>query len=346
MRYIFASSFLLFLCSCNQTQSSSHYGKNYGAPTATVSNGAEPKGIKGPLSYGPDVPAAASGDTIEVKFDVQHKRFHVKNDVAYTAWMFGDSVPGPILKVRVGQTVKFSMTNRSNEAAPMSMDMDHSMDMGHSAQMPHSIDFHAAMVNPEDKYRTVNPGETIHFTWTANYPGVFMYHCGTPMVLMHMTYGMIGMVIVEPKNGFPGKVDHEYAFVQNEYYLKKINDSSYTPDTVTARLKQPTFVAFNGKVAQYILHPIHVKAGDRIRVYFMNDGPNNATSFHVIGTIFDKVWFDGNPRNEFEGMQAVYLGPACGAIMEFVLPEKGRYTFVDHSFADAEMGAMGQFVAE
>lgn len=350
MRRAFILATFIFFCSCNQ-QSPDNNKHVYGSPEATVTTAATPHGIKGPLAYAPNVPATMQGDTIEVKFDVQHKRFHVKGDVAFTAWMFGDAVPGPVLKVRVGQTVKFSMTNRSNEATPIAMDMAHTTDAGSgqhdmSGGMPHSIDFHAAMVNPEDKYRTVNPGETIHFTWTANYPGVFMYHCGTPMVLMHMTYGMIGMVIVEPKDGFPDKVDHEFAIVQNEYYLKKLNDTSYTPDTSAARLKQPTFVTFNGKVAQYMLNPIHVKAGDRIRIYFMNDGPNNATSFHVIGTIFDKVWLDGNPKNELQGMQAAYIGPACGAIFEFVLPEKGRYTFVDHSFADAEMGAEGQFVAE
>jgi len=331
---------LLLLCACNVPESK--YGTTYGAPNATITSEATAKGIKGPLAYAPNVPAAVNGDTVEVKFDVQHKQFHIKNDVAFTGWMFGDSIPGPILKVRVGQTVKFSMTNRSGEALPMTMDMP-----GHTMQMPHSIDFHSAMVNPEDKYRTIGPGETIHFNWTANYPGVFMYHCGTPMVLMHMIYGMIGMVIVEPKSGFPGKVDYEFSLVQNEYYLRKLEDSvTYVPDVQAARLKQPTFVAFNGKVAQYMPHPLRVKAGSRVRVYFMNDGPNNASSFHVIGTIFDKVWLDGNPHNELQGMQALYLGPACGAIVEFVIPEKGRYTFVDHSFADAEMGAMGQFLAE
>jgi nitrite reductase (NO-forming) len=344
------SSFLLLfiaiISSCGQDSNNNKSNYVYGSPEATVTHDKTPAGIKGPVSYGPEVPATQSGDTIEVKFDVRHKLFHVKNDVAYTAWMFGDSIPGPIIKVRVGQVVKFSMTNRSNETAPLAMDMDHTDGMAHSMQMPHSIDFHAAMVNPEDKYRTVNPGETIHFIWTANYPGVFMYHCGTPMVLMHMIYGMIGMVIVAPKDGFPGKVDHEFALVQNEFYLKRLNDTTYIPDTAIARLKQPTFVTFNGKVAQYALHPIHVKAGERIRIYFMNDGPNNATSFHIIGTIFDKVYLDGNPANKLVGMQAVYIGPACGAIMEFILPEKGRYTFVDHSFADAEMGAIGQFVAD
>jgi nitrite reductase (NO-forming) len=165
------------------------------------------------------------------------------------------------------------------------------------------------------------------------------------MVLMHMIYGMVGMVIVEPGEGYPGKPDREFAIVQNEYYFKKKGEI-YIPDTASARLKQPSFVTFNGKVGQYVVSPLKIKAGERIRLYLLNAGPNNATNFHVIGTILDKVWLDGNPKNELNGMQSVYLGPASGAIVEFVAPEKGRYTFVDHSFADAEMGAMGAFVAE
>jgi nitrite reductase (NO-forming) len=311
-----------------------------GSPEATVSTTADTSRTPyGPIAYAPAVPAASSADTVDVKIDVVHNLFHVNKDVAFTAWMFGDSIPGPVLKVRVGQTIRFSMTDRSNDTM-QNMAMHINM-----MPMPHSIDFHAAMVNPADKYRSISPGETIHFTWTANYPGVFMYHCGTPMVLMHMIYGMVGMVIVEPKEGFPGKADKEFAFLQNEYYLKK-SGANFTPDTALARLKQPSFVAFNGKAAQYVTRPIHVKAGERVRVYILNAGPNNATSFHVIGTIFDKVWLDGNPANELHGMQAIYLGPATGAIAEFVLPEKGRYTFVDHSFADAEMGAIGVFVAD
>jgi nitrite reductase (NO-forming) len=228
------------------------------------------------------------------------------------------------------------MTDRSNEAMPAGLMMQ---------PMQHSIDFHAAMVNPEDKWRSINPGETISFTWTANYPGVFMYHCGTPMVLLHMISGMIGMVIVDPADGFPGKVDKEFAFVQNEYYLKQ-NGNVYVPDTTLAMKKTPTFVAFNGKPGQYVVHPIHVKAGDRVRLYLLNAGPNNASSFHVIGAIFDKVWIEGNPKNELEGMDVIDLAPAMSAVVEFVVPEKGKYTFVDHSFADAEMGAAGVFVAD
>jgi nitrite reductase (NO-forming) len=330
---------LLLLLSCEQNTSSRNNNSKMvmGSPKAIVSTAPNSQTkIKGPLGYAPYVPPLQSGDTVEVKMDVTHKMIHISRDLMFQGWVYGDSLPGPVLHVRVGQTIKFSMTDRSNDTISMNMNM---------RPMPHSIDFHAAMVNPADKYKSINPGETISFIWTANYPGVFMYHCGTPMVLLHMIAGMVGMVIVDPKDGFPGKVDTSFAIIQNEYYLKQTG-AGYLPDTVSAMHKSPMYVAFNGKINQYAIHPIHVKAGERIRVYFLNVGPNNATSFHVIGTIFDKVWIDGNPANQFVGMQAVYLGPAQGAIMEFVLPEKGHYTFVDHSFADAEMGAMGAFEAD
>jgi nitrite reductase (NO-forming) len=339
MKYIFFYIMILFCFSCKQNDPSSSNGKMVmGAPKAVVTSAYNSDKQKGPLAYGPQVPKLQDGDTIEVKIDVAHKLFQVKKDISFVGWLFGDSLPGPVLRVRVGQTIKFSMTDRSNDTVKMGMNMN-------MQPMPHSIDFHAAMVNPEDKYRSISAGETINFTWTANYPGVFMYHCGTPMVLLHMISGMVGMVIVEPKGGFPGKVDREFAIVQNEYYLKP-GGANYIPDTSMALKRQPNFVAFNGKVGQYIIRPIKVKVGERIRLYFLNSGPNNISSFHIIGSILDKVWLDGNPANELVGMQAALVGPAQGVIMEFVLPEKGRYTFVDHSFANAEMGAAGVFDAE
>jgi nitrite reductase (NO-forming) len=334
---------LITFASCNQNGNSPDNSEMvYGAPKATVTSQPDNNKQTGPLSYGPNVPKLQDGDTVEVKIDVTHKQFTVKRDVSFGAWLFGDSLPGPVLRVRVGQTIKFSMTDRTNDTATMQMNVgDHML-----KPMPHSIDFHAAMVNPEDKYRTIFPGETIHFTWTANYPGVFMYHCGTPMVLLHMISGMVGMVIVEPADGFPGEeVDHEFAIIQNEYYLTQ-QGTTYIADTALALKRIPTYVAFNGKVGQYVTRPIHVKAAERVRLYFLNVGPNLISSFHVIGTILDKVWLEGNPANEFRGMQAVLVGPAQGAIMEFVLPEKGEYTFVDHSFANATVGALGVFAAD
>ena len=340
MRNIIFYGLVALLCyACNDNgQRTADANMVLGSPKSVVTKDSSTVRQKGPLAYGPQVPPLQDGDTVEVKIDVTHKLFQVKKGISFTGWLFGDSLPGPVLRLRVGQTVKFSMTDRTTDSMRLSMHMN-------MKPMPHSIDFHAAMVNPEDKYRSINPGETISFTWTANYPGVFMYHCGTPMVLLHMISGMVGMVIVEPKAGYPGKVDREIAIVQNEYYLKQ-EGAIYNPDTSLALKRQPTFVAFNGKVGQYIIRPIKAKAGERVRLYFLNVGPNNISSFHVIGTILDKVWLDGNPANELVGMQAALVGPAQGAVMEFVLPEKGSYTFVDHSFANAELGAAGVIDAD
>lgn len=338
---------LITFGSCDRNQSDSSlsdnhkqnreisYGHKYGSAAATLSK--EPLSnttTNGPLSYAPNVPSCSNDDLVDVRIDVRHKLITVTGGIQVWAWTFGDSVPGPVLKLRVGQTVRFKMSNRSMETAQL------------SPPMPHSIDFHAAMVSPEDKYRSVGPGETINFEWTANYPGVFMYHCGTPLILQHMIQGMFGMVIVEPKEGFPGKVDKEFSIIQNEIYIKQKDDGTYMFDLEAARKKQPMFVAFNGKPRQYVKKPLLVKAGDRVRLYLCNTGPNDHSSFHVVGTLFDKVWLDGNPANELRGMQTILLGASSSAIVEFVIPEKGVYTFVDHEFADVEAGAVGLIKAE
>jgi nitrite reductase (NO-forming) len=339
-KIILLSGAVIFICSCkNNSNSGGHNDMVYGSPQAVVSSQPNNEKAKGPIGFGAGVPPLMQGDTIDVKFDATHKIFHVGSEIAYMGWTFGDSIPGPIIHVKVGQTIRFAMTDRSNDTM-----QNQAMHMN-MKPMQHSIDFHAAMVNPADKYRTIQPGETIHFTWTANYPGVFMYHCATPSVLVHISNGMFGMVIVEPRDGYPTTVDTEFALVQNEYYLKQ-NGDAYVMDTAAARTRQPSYVTFNGKIGQYIIHPLKVKAGKRVRVYFLNVGPNNISNFHVIGTILDKVWLDGNPKNQLVGMQSVLVGPASGAIMEFVLPEPGRYPFVDHSFANAEAGATGEFLAE
>src|SRR5665213_1696433 len=165
------------------------YKETYGSSHAILSE--EELGhetTSGPLAYAPNIPALTNADTVEIRMDVQHKKITVADGVQFWAWAFGDSVPGPVIRVQVGQIVKFKMSNRSIETARL------------SPPMPHSIDFHGAMVNPQDKYQSVAPGQTISFEWTANYPGVFTYHCGTPIILEHMIYGMVGMLIVVPKD--------------------------------------------------------------------------------------------------------------------------------------------------
>ena len=248
-----------------------------------------------PLSIAPEVKPLVNAMEHDVRIDVTHEQVQVSDGVKFTAWTFGGKLPGPVLHVKQGDKVKFVMSNRSDQS------------VNFSPPSPHSIDFHAAMVNPHDKYREVIPGATISFEWTANYPGVFMYHCGSPAILQHMIYGMIGMTIVEPKEGYPTEVDREFALVQSEYYLTKLPDGTYATDMVSAKKKDPMFVTFNGLPAQYVQKPLQVKAGERVRLYLLNCGPNGTSSFHVVGTLFDRVWFDGNPQNEIRAIQTVMM---------------------------------------
>ncbi len=210
--------------------------------------------------------------------------------------------------------------------------------------MPHSMDFHSGTVAADDKWRSIAPGETIQFEWVANYPGVYMYHCGTSSVLMHTAMGQYGAVVVSPKEGYPTVADHEYVITQSEFYLQKIGDS-HIYDHQAAMANNPSQVTFNGHVAALSDQPLRANKGDRVRLYVLNAGPNGTSSFHVIGAIFDRVWYEGNLENEWRGMQTVLLGASNGAVMEFIVPEEGLYKLVDHEFHDAERGAAGALIA-
>jgi nitrite reductase (NO-forming) len=216
--------------------------------------------------------------------------------------------------------------------------------------MMHSMDFHAAMVSPQDKYRSIAPGQTIEFEFTLNYPGVFMYHCGTPMILEHIASGMYGAVVVEPKNGYPTKVDREYVVIQSEFYTKAPpkGDKSgiYTLDGERLRAAQPSYTVFNGVHNGMVAKPLAAKPGERVRLHVLNVGPSKTSSFHVVGTIFDRVWLDGNPDNQMRGMQTVLLGSSNAATVEFMIPEAGSYIMVDHHFANASQGAIGLISTE
>jgi len=210
------------------------------------------------------------------------------------------------------------------------------------------MDFHAAMVSPQDKYRSIAPGQTIEFEFTPNYPGVFMYHCGTPMILEHIASGMYGAVVVDPRDGYPTKADREYVIVQSEFYTKRDPDRRkadgvplHVLDGDRLRSAQPTYTLFNGVHNGMVQRPLAAKAGERVRLYVLNVGPSKTSSFHVVGTIFDRVWMEGNPDNQFRGMQTVLLGSSNSAIVEFAIPEDGAYIMVDHHFANASQGAIG-----
>lgn len=307
----------------------------YGAPESRISiapyQGAYVEGGSA-VTLPPEIKPVPNTRTHQVRLDLTHKTVDLDDGVTFEGWTFGDSIPGPTVHVRQGDKVLFTMTNRSGDDAKVTF------------PMPHSIDFHAAMVNPLDKYRTIGAGQTLTFEWTANYPGVFMYHCGTPMLLHHMVMGMYGAVVVDPAEGWPGKVDREYVLIQSEYYTKP--KSAKTPDVRVADVdaalrKAPSHVTFNGRVGRHVKEPLVAKPGERVRLYVLNVGPTDTSSFHVVGTVFDKVYMDGNPKNLMQGMQTVLLGSSNGAVIEFVIPEAGKYPFVDHEFADASLGALG-----
>ncbi|MET0657458.1 MAG: multicopper oxidase domain-containing protein [Steroidobacteraceae bacterium] len=317
-----------------------------GAPAAVVSSvrhtGAFAAGAA--LSMDPAVRPLDPNAVKEIRLDTTHKVIEIAPGVKFSAWTFGDQVPGPVVRARVGDRIKFSMTNRSDEPVPGVRVT--------SAPMMHSMDFHSAMVAPSDKYRSIAPGQTINFEFTPNYPGVFMYHCGTPMVLEHIASGMYGMMIVEPREGYPTKVNREYAVVQSEFYTKRDPQERavagvplYVLDMDRVRSKAATYTVFNGRYNRFVDQPLPAKAGERVRLFVLNVGPSNTSSFHVVGTIFDRVWIEGNPDNQFRGMQTVLLGSSSGAIVEFVVPEAGEYVMVDHHFANASQGAVGMISA-
>ena len=338
-------------------------GKVFGMPTAEVFEEEYdgPPAVGEYLTLAPELAKLPPGNrTHRVRLDAVTAEIEVAADIRFQAWTFGGSSPGPVLHVREGDRVEFTMKNRSAEEVTVSEPSAHgtpflaslaSVDPQRAKPsaypMPHAMDFHAGMVAMSDKWRSIQPGQSIRFQWVANYPGIFIYHCGQPPVYQHMAMGQYGVVVVSPKEGYPtdSQVDHEWVIVQSEYYLKAAGEGApYVLDWDAALRKEPTVVAFNGHKTALMDRPLVAKAGDRVRLYVHNIGPTDTSSFHFIGSIFDRVFYEGNPRNDWHGMQTVLLGASNGAVVEFVVPEAGQYAFVDHEFADASKGAVGKLI--
>jgi nitrite reductase (NO-forming) len=239
--------------------------------------------------------------------------------VTMKAWTFGGTLPAPVIRMRQGDSLDFTLRNKS--------------------QMGHSIDFHAARTPWDKNYVTIMPDEEIAFTWTADYPGVFMYHCGTGPVLQHIANGMYGTVIVDPPEGFaPAR---EYVLVQSEYYVTQNDDGTWEGSLDKMRTAMPDLVVFNGAANQYQQEPLQAGPGELIRLHVMNAGPTLFSAFHVIGALFDKVYVEGNPANVLRGIQTWTIPPGGGATFELVIPEAGQYPFVTHAFAFTGLGAVG-----
>jgi nitrite reductase (NO-forming) len=272
-------------------------------------------------------PAVLTGSVHDIDLPIVDKDITVATGFVVHAWTFGGTVPGPTIRVHLGDTIRVHLTN--------------------GGTMTHSIDFHASQTAMNHQMVEIEPGGTFTYTFTADYAGVWMYHCGTAPALHHIANGMFGMVIVEPKGGLP-KVDEEIALVQSEWYLGAQKEPvDYTKANAAA--PAPDFVVFNGVANQYKDNPIQVTTKGRVRVFVLDAGPNVDSSFHVVGTIFDTVIKEGmilaRGNAQGWGSQAVDLAPAQGAIIEFSPREDGMYPLVTHAFNFVGKGALGLFMA-
>ncbi len=295
------------------------------APTPTAAAAAvSPLALasKEPINKARDarLPPLNPGPSVDVTIESTDKTVSIANGVQYQAWTFGDEVPGPVIHVRQGQTVNVTYVNRG--------------------MMEHSLDFHAAVTPPNLHYAEVKPGEKLTYSFVANVPGAFVYHCGTPPVLLHMGNGMYGAIIVDPATPFPS-ADESYVIVQSEWYTQQISGQLMGPSYEKMLAERADEVVFNGVAFQYRDRPLAVAAGKRVRIYFVNAGPSLWSSFHVIGAIFSDVYPDGNPAHALTGVSTYTVGPGAGAIFDLVIPEAGQYAFVDHSFAHLMIGAVG-----
>jgi len=231
----------------------------------------------------------------------------------------------PVIRVKVGDTIRVHLIN-----APEN-------------ELSHSIDFHSSQVAWNDEMRSIAPGEELIYEWTADYAGVWMYHCGTAPALHHIANGMYGMVIVEPAEGL-APVASEFAIVQSEWYLGP-QGAPVNLAKASAAAPAPDYVVFNGVANQYANAPLQIETGADVRMFVLNVGPSVDSSFHIVGTIFHTVIKEGvqltsgNAGNW--GSQAVDLSPAQGAVIEFTTAEDGQYPMVTHAFNFVGRGALG-----
>jgi nitrite reductase (NO-forming) len=269
-----------------------------------------------------------------VKFDLTTEKVtaQMADGVAYEYWTFNGTVPGPMLRVREGDTVEIDLHN-----AP-------------DAGVTHSIDLHS-VTGPGGgaKVMQIAPGADGAFRFQALNPGVYIYHCATPMVAQHIASGMYGMIVVEPKAGLK-PVDHEYYLMEGDFYLQgQRGDTGLRAFDLNKMLdERPDYVLFNGAVGALTGdNAFKANVGDSIRIWFGVGGPNVTSSFHVIGAVFDRVYDQGSLTSEpLTNVQTTAV-PTGGAVMvEYTAKVPGTYTIVDHSLGRLEKGAAGQIVVD
>ena len=282
------------------------------------------------LTQAPDVPPPITrsySTKVIVNLEVIEKPMRLADSVEYTMWTFGGSVPGRFIRVREGDLVEFHLKNAPNST------------------MPHNIDLHA-VTGPGGGAKaslTVPGGESV-FSFTAMNPGLFVYHCATSPVPMHMANGMYGMILVEPKGGLP-KVDREFYVMQSEFYTKGRygEHGMQMLDMDKGIDEKPTYVVFNGAVGALTGdRALQAKVGDRVRLFVGNAGPNLTSSFHVIGEIFDNVYSEGGSTIGEHNVGTTSIPAGGSTIVEFGVEQPGDLVLVDHAiFRAFNKGTLG-----
>jgi nitrite reductase (NO-forming) len=285
--------------------------------------------VKAVLTSPPNVPPATGRKApakVIVDLEVREVEKEISEGVKYTFWTFGGTVPGSFIRVRQGDTVEFHLKNHPD------------------SKMPHNIDLHG-VTGPGGGAASsfTAPGHASQFTFKALNAGLYVYHCATAPVGMHVANGMYGLILIEPPEGL-SPVDHEYYVMQGDFYTTgKYREKGAQPfDMQKAIDEKPTYVLFNG--AESALtgdKALKAKVGEHVRLFVGNGGPNLVSSFHVIGEIFDKVWFEGGTKFQ-ENVQTTLVPAGGAAIAEFRTEVPGTYVIVDHSlFRAFNKGALG-----
>ncbi|NTV39792.1 MAG: multicopper oxidase domain-containing protein [Demequinaceae bacterium] len=274
-----------------------------------------------------ELPPLTDETTHEYTLTVSESTEEVADGVTRAVWTYNGTSPGPTLHGRIGDTFRITLVN--------------------AGSMGHSIDFHAGELAPDEPMRTIEPGESLVYEFTAGRAGIWMYHCGTMPMTQHIANGMFGAVVIEPDGLEP--VDRQYVLIQSELYL---GTNGGPASAKKAAAMTPDVVAFNGRAFQYAAHPLTARAGERVRFWALDAGPNADLSFHVVGTQFDTVWTEGaysvyhgrstdGITQGATGAQVLPLLAAQGGFVEFVPPEPGHYAIVNHQMSLAEKGAKG-----
>lgn len=287
---------------------------------AAQSTTADPFGaaIHATLTSPPNVPPPTHRTRpakVIVELEVREIEKEISEGVRYTFWTFGGTTPGSFIRVREGDTVEFHLKNHPDN------------------KMPHNIDLHG-VVGPGGGAASsfTAPGHESQFTFKALHQGIYVYHCATSPVGMHIGNGMYGLMLVEPPGGL-APVDHEYYIMQGDFYtVGKYREKGLQAfDMQKAIDEKPTYVLFNGSEGALVGdNALTAKVGDRVRVFIGNGGPNLVSSFHMIGEIFDKVWFEGGTRYQ-ENVQTTLIPAGGAAIAEFHTVVPGSFVIVDHS---------------